>query len=74
MKVKFTLKMFNLSINQRHVNRITLSWVSDLPENEILNISNYWLKDQSFLTKRMTGLDKVEESSLTIEPLEEIMA
>ncbi|MDH4223937.1 MAG: hypothetical protein OEV55_10420 [candidate division Zixibacteria bacterium] len=74
MRVKFTLKMFNLLVNQKQVNRITLSWISDLPENEILTISNCWLKDQSFLTRRMTGLDKVGESSLTIEPLEEIMA
>jgi hypothetical protein len=52
---------------------MALSWVSDLSEEEVLSISNNWLKDQSFLTRRMVGLEKVEESSLTIEPLEEVM-
>jgi len=60
--------------NEKHINRITLAWTSDLSEEEILCISNHWLKDQSFLTRRMVGLEKVGESSLTIEPLEEIMA
>jgi len=81
MKVKFTLNMSNLLMsengsvgNEKHINRITLAWTSDLSEEEILCISNHWLKDQSFLTRRMVGLEKVGESSLTIEPLEEIMA
>lgn len=73
MKVKFTLNMSNLLMDEKHINRITLSWVSELSEEEILSISNNWLKDQSFLTRRMAGLEKVGESSLTIEPLEEVM-
>ena len=81
MKVKFTLNMANLVIsenesvgNDRQINRITFSWVSDLPQEEILSMSREWLKDKNFLTSRMEGLKKVGESSLTIEPLEEIMA
>jgi len=81
MKVKFTLNMVNLVVSEnesaeddRHISRITVSWVSDLSQEEILSMSSQWLKDKSFLTSRMQGLKKVGESSLTIEPLEEIMA
>lgn len=73
MRVKFTLNMSNLLMGEENIKKITLSWVSDLSEEEVLSISNNWLKDQSFLTRRMAGLEKVEESSLTIEPLEEVM-
>jgi hypothetical protein len=81
MKVKFTLNMSNLVVSEnqsageeKHINRITFSWVSDLSQEEILSMSSEWLKDKNFLTSRMEGLKKVGESSLTIEPLEEIMA
>ena len=81
MKVKFTLNMSNLVVSEnqsateeKHINRITFSWVSDLSQEEILTMSSEWLKDKNFLTSRMEGLKKVGESSLTIEPLEEIMA
>jgi hypothetical protein len=81
MKVKFTLNMSNLLVsenetkgNEKHINRITLAWISDLPEEEVLSISKEWLKDQNFLTRRIAGLKKVGESSLTIEPVEEVMA
>ncbi len=81
MKVKFTLNMTNLVLSgnestaiEKPINRITFSWVSDLSQEEILSMSQEWLKDKNFLTSRMKGLKKVGESSLTIEPLEEIMA
>ncbi|HVP36153.1 MAG TPA: hypothetical protein VMT04_04080 [Terriglobales bacterium] len=81
MKVKFTLNMSNLIVSEngstgddRQINRITFSWVSELSQEEILSMSSEWLKDKNFLTSRMEGLKKVGESSLTIEPLEEIMA
>lgn len=81
MKVKFTLNMTNLVLSENEstaiekpINRITFSWVSDLSQEEILSMSQEWLKDKNFLTSRMKGLKKVGESSLTIEPLEEIMA
>ena len=80
MKIKFTLNMTNLLVseneakgNEKHINRITLAWISDLPEEEVLSISKEWLKDQNFLTRRIVGLKKVGESSLTIEPVEEVM-
>ena len=74
MKVKFTLNMINLVVDDKPINKITFSWVSDLSQEEILSMSREWLKDKNFLTSRMQVLEKVGESSLTIEPLEEIMA
>jgi len=74
MKVKFTLNMINLVVDDKPINKITFSWVSDLSQEEILSMSKEWLKDKNFLTSRMQGLEKVGESSLTIEPVEEIMA
>ncbi len=81
MKVKFTLNMSNLvvsedqhSAEEKQISQITFSWVTDLSQEQILSMSREWLKDKSFLISRMEGLRKVGESSLTIEPLEEIMA
>jgi hypothetical protein len=66
--------MINLVVDDKPINKITFSWVSDLSQEEILSMSKEWLKDKNFLTSRMQGLEKVGESSLTIEPVEEIMA
>lgn len=66
--------MANLVVNDQPINRITFSWISDLSQEEVLSMSKEWLKDKNFLMRRMEGLKKVGESSLTIEPLEEIMA
>lgn len=71
MKVKFVLTMDDLIVNDNQIDQVTLDWESDVDQNEILELSHNWITSKNFLTKRMEGLTRVGESSLTIEPLEE---
>lgn len=71
MKVKFTLNMENLTVNEKHIDRLSITWVNDVTEEEVLSMSGQWISTQNLLTQRMIGLRKVGESSLTIEPIEE---
>jgi hypothetical protein len=79
VKVKFTLHMENLTVassnplhGEDHIDRLTISWINDVSEEEVLSMSGRWISTQNFLTQRMTDLKKVGESSLTIEPVEEL--
>jgi hypothetical protein len=79
VKVKFTLHMEDLTVmspakkhGDQHIDRLTISWVNDVSEEEVLSMSGKWISTQNFLTQRMTDLKKVGESSLTIEPVEEL--
>lgn len=71
VKVKFTLNMENLTVNEMHIDRLCISWINEVTEEEVLSMSGQWINSQNFLTQRMIGLKKVGESSLTIEPIEE---
>ncbi len=71
MKVKFVLTMDDLTVNDKQIDQVILDWQSDVNQNEILELSHNWITSKNFLTKRMEGLTRVGESSLTIEPLEE---
>ena len=72
MKVKFVLTMDNLVVNDKPVEQVILDWVSDIDQDEILDVSHRWITSRNFLTQRIDGLMRVGESSLTIEPLEEV--
>lgn len=79
MKVKFTLNMENLTVASRkstlgeeQIDRLVISWISDVTEDEVLSMSGKWIGTKDFLTQRITDLKKVGESSLTIEPVEEM--
>ena len=71
MKVKFTLNMENLTVAEKHIDRLSISWINEVTEEEVLSMSGQWINTQNFLTQRMIGLRNVGESSLTIEPIEE---
>lgn len=71
MKVKFTLTMDDLDVNGRQIDTVILDWESEMEHEELLTISHNWIASQNFLTQRMTGLNCVGESSLTIEPMDE---
>ena len=72
MKVKFTLTMDEVTVEGKDFDSIILDWVSDVEHNDVLAISHNWIASQNFLTQRMVGLTHVGESSLTIEPLEDM--
>jgi hypothetical protein len=71
MKVKFVLTMDDVVVNDENIDHIILDWISDVNQEEIMDVSHKWITTQNFLTHRMVGLSRVGESSLTIEPLEE---
>ncbi len=71
MRMRFTLSMEDLVVNDRTIDNMILDWVEDVSQERVLEISHQWISSQTFLTERMVGLNKVGESSLTIEPMEE---
>jgi hypothetical protein len=71
VKVKFTLTMDDATVSGDHYDSIIIDWISDVPQDEVLRMSQKWITSRDFLTQRMVGLSKVGESSLTIEPVEE---
>ncbi len=70
MLVKFVLTMEDLLVGDRHIDELEFGWTGDLSQDEILTLSRKWITTQNFLTDRMIGLERVGESSLTIEPIE----
>jgi len=79
VKIKFTLHMEDLTVGpagqqdgEKHIDRLTISWTSNVSEEEVLSMSGKWISTQNYLTEKMTDLKKVGESSLTIEPVEEL--
>jgi len=64
--------MKNLLVEEKLINELVLSWISDLSQEDVLSLSQRWVSDKNFLNQQMIGLQKVGESSLTIEPLEEV--
>jgi len=76
LKVKLELKMSGLVLKDKNNQKIKrdefkLSWVEERTMEEILKLSSEWIKDKTFLEKRIPGFVKVRESSLTIEPIDE---
>ena len=71
MKVKFTLTMDDVVVEDKCIDQIIMDWETDIDQQKILELSHQWITSQNFLTQRMVGLTRVGESSLTIEPLEE---
>ena len=71
MRMRFTLSMEDLVVNEKTIDNMILDWVEDVSQERVLEISQQWISSQTFLTERMTGLNQVGESSLTIEPMEE---
>ena len=70
MKVKFTLTMDDIRVAQREIDSLIIDWIDDVNEQEVLDLSHRWISTQNFLSQSMEGLERVGESSLTIEPLD----
>ena len=71
MRMRFTLNMEDLVVNGSVIDNLILDWIEEVTQEKVLEISHQWISSQTFLTERMTGLNRVGESSLTIEPMEE---
>jgi hypothetical protein len=72
MQVRFTLTMDDVIVDGKAIDCVILDWISDMEYDEVLSISHNWISSQNFLTQRMSGLSRVGESSLTIEPLDDM--
>ncbi|MCD6163397.1 MAG: hypothetical protein J7K40_13435 [candidate division Zixibacteria bacterium] len=71
MKMKFTLIMEDLILDESKVDNMIIDWVEDVSQQQVLEMSHEWITSKNFLTEKMIGLIKVGESSLTIEPVDE---
>jgi len=71
MRMRFTLTMEDLVVEEAQVDNMIIDWVEDVSQAEVLEMSHQWITSKNFLTERMVGLTKVGESSLTIEPVDE---
>lgn len=71
MKVKFTIVMDDVTVEDQHYDSVTIEWVADVEQEEVLDVSQKWITTQNFLRRRMIGLQRVGESSLTIEPIDQ---
>jgi len=69
--MKFTLNMENLEVDGRSIDMMVMDWIDEVSQEQVLQMSHQWISSQTFLTDRMTGLHRVGESSLTIEPVNE---
>ena len=70
MKMRFTLTMDDLLVNDKKIDNVILDWVEDVSQEEVIAMSQEWITTKNFLTNKMNGLQSVGESSLTIEPVE----
>ncbi len=70
MRVKFTLTMDDVTVNDNDIDCIIIDWIDDINEQEVVALSHRWISTQNFLSQSMEGLSRVGESSLTIEPMD----
>ena len=70
MRMKFTLTMEDLIVENTMVDNMVMDWIEDVSQERVMEMSHEWITSKNFLTERMVGLKKVGESSLTIEPVE----
>jgi len=66
--------MDDLTVDGEHFDSVILDWESETSQEEVMRMSERWISSQDFLTRRMLGLSRVGESSLTIEPIEETVS
>ena len=70
VKVKFTLTMIKPVVEGKTFDEIGISWTNVITNSELDKISTEWLDEANSLVKRMKGLDKVGEHSLTVEQVQ----
>lgn len=72
MLVGFALTMKDLVVHGQTFDQVRFVWYAEHGQNELLRISHRWMTEEYLLTSSMIGLEKVGESSLTIEPQEDV--
>lgn len=69
MRVRYILEMVNPVVCGERFNSIVIDWEEEATREEVMIVSEKWVRSRNFLTERMNGLNKVGESSLTVEPI-----
>jgi hypothetical protein len=69
VKIQFELNMKEAVVNDKLIDQITIIWPEELTAQEVIDISIRWMVTKYFLVNRMDGLQKVKESTLTIQPI-----
>ena len=72
MLVRYILTMEDLRVHGEQIDSVTVDWEDEASRDEVMGFSHKWITSRNFLTSRMNGLTEVGESSLTIEPVEEV--
>ena len=68
-EIQFELTMNNAVVNGKSIDQIIIQWPEELTAEELLDISLRWMAAKYFLVNRMEGLQKVGDSSLSIQPI-----
>ena len=69
MQIQFELTMNNAVVNDKLIDQIIIQWPEELTADELLDVSLRWMMTKYFLINRMDGLQKVKDSSLSIQPI-----
>lgn len=69
MEMRFTLSMENLVVNGAEIDSLVVDWTEDVTQAQVMAVSNEWISTPDFLARHIAGLQRVGESSLTIEPV-----
>jgi len=70
MKVRYILTIKGGEVMGKSLGQIEIDWEEEATPGKIIKLSRAWLTQKDFLLPRMPGLSRVEESSLTIEPID----
>lgn len=71
MQVRFILTMYDLIVDGQQIDQVVIDWTEELPTHRVMAISREWVDTNNYLTKRMVGLQRVGESNLEIDPIDE---
>lgn len=68
MLVKFKLTMKDAIIGKKNVQFLELNWQEDLTCNQLASRFNTWLKDETFIERRLPDLKEAAYCQLSIDP------
>ena len=72
MLVEFVLTMEGLDVNDRLIDGLIIVWQQNVSHSELSELTHQWMTSRNFLTSRMVGLQSVGESSLIVDPMEDL--
>ena len=76
MRIKFALKLRDVTLTDgSHIDELEMAWEEDTTPEKAVDMSEKWITSSNFnnllLTKKMIGAERIGESSLSFEPIED---